>query len=141
MQPPQVPKDLPWSIQLRTRWSDEDKQSVLNNAVYLTLLEESRLQFAQSHDLLRTRNFPFLLAQCNLHFLSPGIGAAEVTVSVGVNHIGTTSFTQLYRVEGPDGTPWAEAEALLVCYDPATNRPVPLEAPMRAVLEAVAVEG
>ena len=62
MQPPQVPKDLPWSIQLRTRWSDEDKQSVLNNAVYLTLLEESRLQFAQSHDLLRTRSFPFLLA-------------------------------------------------------------------------------
>jgi len=25
----------------RTRWSDEDSQGVLNNAVYLTLLEEA----------------------------------------------------------------------------------------------------
>lgn len=139
MQPPLVPPILPWSISLRTRWSDEDKQSVLNNAVYLTLLEEGRLQFAQAHGLLETRSFPFLLAQCNLHFLSPGTGAAEVTVHMGVNHLGTTSFTQLYRIEGPDGTPWAEAEALLVCYDPATNRPVPLEDSMRTVLTQVLI--
>ena len=139
MQTPKVPTTLPWSIQLRTRWSDEDKQSVLNNAVYLTLLEEARLQFAQKHDLLETRNFPFLLAQCNLRFLSPGTGAAEVIVHMGVNHMGNTSFTQLYRVEGPDGKVWAEAEALLVCYDPATNRPVPLEESMRTVLMDVLI--
>lgn len=141
MQPPQVPSQLPWSIQLRTRWSDEDKQSVLNNAVYLTLLEEARLQFAQGHGLLETRTFPFLLAQCNLHFLSPGTGAAQVTVHMGVNHMGNTSFTQLYRIEGPDGIPWAEAEALLVCYDPVSNRPVPLETDMRQVLSQVLIKG
>ena len=32
-------------VKQRTRWCDEDNQNVLNNAVYMTLLEEARVAY------------------------------------------------------------------------------------------------
>ena len=77
MHAPQVPESarLRFRVRLRTRWSDEDNQNVLNNAVYLTLLEEARHAYFSKLDLLDGSHFPFLLAQCNLRFLSAGRGA------------------------------------------------------------------
>ena len=40
-----------------TRWSDEDKQGVLNNAVYLTLFEEARLGFSRMAESLEEGRF------------------------------------------------------------------------------------
>ncbi|MBI5364892.1 MAG: acyl-CoA thioesterase [Planctomycetes bacterium] len=118
-----------------TRWSDEDNQGVLNNAVYMTLFEEARLAYFR--DLLAVNQFPFLLAQTNVLFVAPGRGGAEVEIECATLELGTTSFTQAYRVRDiATGRVWAEAEARLVCYDPTTNakRPIPTE--LRAIVAA-----
>lgn len=120
MQDPDVPESLSTRVTLRTRWVDEDNQAVLNNAVYLTLFEEGRHAYFSQLGLLEDGRFPFLLAQTNVRYLRPGRGACDVTLELGTTHIGRTSFTQAYRLRGPDGEVWTEAEARLVCYDGAS---------------------
>ena len=128
---PTVPDAPQFVTSAHTRWSDEDNQAVLNNAVYLTLFEEARHAFARATGGLHENRFPFLLAQTNVRFLRPGRGGVDVTVELTTVHVGTSSFRQAYRVRGPEGEAWAEAEALLVCYDPATNRSRPMDPTFR----------
>jgi acyl-CoA thioester hydrolase len=134
MNPPQVPETLGTTVGLRTRWSDEDNQSVLNNAVYLTLFEEGRLAYFTELGLMDGRRFPFLLAQTNVRFVKAGHGGAEVSLEMGTLELGRSSFVQAYRLRGPDGEVWAEAEALLVCYDPQTGRSRPMAPEFRAAI-------
>jgi acyl-CoA thioesterase FadM len=120
MEAPRVPdsKDLPFRARLWTRWSDEDNQNVLNNAVFLTLFEETRLRYFSALGTLAENHFPFLLGQTNVRFVAPGRGGVEVIVEMGTTHIGTTSLTQCYRVrEAATGTIWCEAEVRLVGWD------------------------
>lgn len=139
MHAPQVPESarLRFRTRTRTRWSDEDNQGVLNNAVYLTLLEEARHAYFGKLDLLAGDHFPFLLAQCNVRFLAAGRGAADVEVELATVELGRSSFRQVYRVrEVPGGKVWVEAEAVLVCYDAATGRSQPMQPHFRGALAA-----
>lgn len=136
MNDPQVPETLSTHVSLRTRWCDEDNQAVLNNAIYMTLFEEGRRAYFDSLGLLEQNRFPFLLAQTNVRFLRPGAGGVEVELELGTTHLGTTSFTQAYRLRGPEGEVWAEAEARLVCYDPATNTSCAMGEGFRAAIAA-----
>jgi acyl-CoA thioester hydrolase len=136
MQPPIVPETPQFTVRARTRWSDEDNQAVLNNAVYLTLFEEARFAFAQATGGLDANRFPFLLAQTNVRFLRPGRGGAEDTVALTTVHVGRSSFRQAYRVRGPGGEVWAAAEAALVCYDPETGGSRAMDDEFRARLTA-----
>jgi acyl-CoA thioester hydrolase len=103
---------------LTTRWSDEDTQGVVNNAVYLTLFEEARYRLFRDLGLLDKNRFSFVLAQCNVLFVAPGRGGAEVIVEGATTDVGTTSFTQAYRlVDALSGKVVCEAEARLVAWD------------------------
>jgi acyl-CoA thioester hydrolase len=124
METPRVPPSeaMSFRVRLRTRWSDEDTHHVLNNAVYSTLLEEARFAYFSELDLLLDNRFPFVLAQTNIVFLAPGRGGREVEVELATTRLGTTSFTQAYRVrEARTWVVWCEGEARLVCVDPETG--------------------
>ena len=84
--------------------------------------------------LLEQNRFPFLLAQTNVRFLRPGRGGVAIELDLGTTRLGRSSFQQAYRVRGPGGTVWAEAEALLVCYDPTTGASRPMTDAFRAAL-------
>lgn len=121
MEAPAVPASerLRFRVRLRTRWSDEDNQGLLNNAVYLTLMEEGRLAYFTQLQLMEDWNrFQFVLLQCNARFLAPGYGGREVELELGTTHLGSSSFRQAYRVrEAASGTVWCEAEAVMVAWD------------------------
>lgn len=133
---PPFPATLRFRTTLRTRWSDEDNHGVLNNAVYLTLLEETRLAYFTGLGLMVGNRFPFTLARCDLSFRAPGIGGREVWVEASTIHLGGKSFTQAYRLgDGATDTLWCEARAVLVCTDPGgASCPIPPE--FRAAVEA-----
>jgi acyl-CoA thioesterase FadM len=143
VQAPLVPDVPTRTVSVRTRWSDEDNQGVLNNAVYLTLLEEARHAYFGDLGLLGDNRFPFLLAQTQLRFVAPGVGGVDATVEVTTTRLGTSSFEQAYRVRGPEGADhpggpvWCEAVALLVCYDPATGASRPMDDAFRAAVEGL----
>jgi acyl-CoA thioesterase FadM len=139
MELPRVPEPeaLTFRARLATRWSDEDVQGVVNNAVYLTLLEEARHRYFGGLGLVEDGAFPFLLAQCNARFLAPGRGGVEVDVDLATTHLGTTSLVQAYRVtETATGRVLLEAEALLVGWDGARRAKQPWSAAFRARLSA-----
>lgn len=108
-----------YTARCRTRWVDEDNQGVLNNAVYMTLLEEARYQYCEHLGLLAEANhFAFVLARCDIAFLAPGRGPASVEVQIATTRLGNRSLEQAYRVlDAEDGTVWAEAVATLVVWD------------------------
>ena len=136
MEHPKVPPSsaMRFRARLATRWSDEDNQRVLNNAVYLTLFEEARYRYFRG--LLDANAFPFLLAQTNVVFLAPGAGGEELDAECSTTHVGTTSFTQAYRLtEVASGRVLCEGEARLVCYDAKTRAKRPLDAALRAAIE------
>jgi acyl-CoA thioester hydrolase len=120
-----VPEDalLSTRVPLSTRWSDEDNQSVLNNAVYSTLLEEARLHYFRALGLmLPDGSFPFVLAQCHLRFASPGRGGAAIEARMATVHLGRSSFEQAYRLrDAATGRVLVEARALLVAWDGASR--------------------
>ena len=124
-----------FTARARTRWSDEDNQGVLNNAVYLTLLEEARHAYFGKLDLLEENHFPFLLAGTHLRFLRPGRGGVEVEIEVRTLRLGNASLEQAYRVRAPAaGEVWAEARATLVIYDPSSGASRPMPARFRAAV-------
>ncbi len=131
MEVPAVPPSerLRHRARVRTRWSDEDNNGVLNNAVYLTLMEEARHSYFDALGLLVGPRFPFVLAQVNTLFLRPGRGATSVDVEVGTLHLGTSSFVQAFRVLEPGaGSAWCEAVARMVAVDERGERcPLPAE--------------
>jgi len=137
MEAPEIPEFPQFVHETVTRWSDDDSQGVLNNAVYLTLFEEARYGFCRAVELLDDGAFPFLLAQTNIRFVAPGRGGQVVRVELSTTHVGTKSFRQAYRVRAENGDVWAEGEAALVCYDPETmgTREIPKD--LRDALEAL----
>jgi len=138
MEVPQVPptEELSFRVPLHTRWSDEDNQSVLNNAVQLTLLEEGRYAYFSSLDLVEENRFPFLLMQCNARFLRPGRGGETMELEMGTTRLGTSSFEQAYRLRDARGQVVMEAVALLVCYDTTSGESRPMEPTFRARIAA-----
>lgn len=144
MERPQPPTRLPHALHTRTRWSDADAHGELNNAVYLTLLEEARLAYFGELGLLAdgaSGRFPFVLGQCNIRFVARGRGGTGVLIETGTTHLGTSSIVQSYRVRAADtGEVWCEADALLVCVD-ADHRSCPMDAAFRAAVEAARAAG
>jgi len=135
MMPPQVPasEKLRFRVLLRTRWSDEDNQNMLNNAVYLTLMEEGRLAYFTRLGLMEEGGrFSFVMAQCNARFLGPGRGGMEMEMELGTTHLGNSSFLQAYRIrDGTGGAVLCEAEALGVAWDNARRGKKPMEPEFR----------
>jgi YbgC/YbaW family acyl-CoA thioester hydrolase len=139
MQVPKVPpsEQIRFRARLRTRWSDEDNQNVLNNAVHLTLLEEARHAYFGGLGLLEQNHFPFVLGQTNICYLAPGVGGAEVEVELKTMMLGRTSFLQAYRIhEVARELVLCEAESLFVGWDNAKAEKCELSEVFRSAVEA-----
>lgn len=138
MEAPAVPpsEDIRFRAQCQTRWSDEDNQGVLNNAVYLTLLEEARYQYCNHLGLITPdQHFRFVLGQTTVRYLAPGRGPCAVTVETKTIALGTRSLTQQYRVLASEsGEVWAEAEAVLVIWDQDQGGSAPMPEDFRQAI-------
>ncbi len=111
---------------------------MLNNAVYMTLLEEARYQYCEHLGLLAEDNhFAFVLARTDIVFLAPGRGPASVDVQIATTKLGNRSLEQVYRVLDADsGTVWAEALATLVVWDNDTRCSTEMPQRFRAIIAA-----
>jgi acyl-CoA thioester hydrolase len=100
----------------RVRWVDLDAAGVLNNAVYLTLVEQARLGYFGRLGLMRGDQFPFLLGDARVRFLRPGRAGELLTIGARVTRLGTKSFDMEYEVASA-GERLAVASATLVWVD------------------------
>jgi acyl-CoA thioester hydrolase len=118
---------------IEIRWRDIDALGHVNNAVYLTYFEEVRDELFQRtlDDEEAIRHF--VLARITIAFRR-GVTQADdfVIARSGVVRIGTSSVTTQETIVDQQGAICAEAESVVVAWDPAANHSRPLTETERA---------
>lgn len=121
------------SIQLRVRFGETDMAGHVNNATYLSYLEEARIRFLE--DALGVDTLPFILASAKLDFLRQVFFRDELTVTTAVARVGQSSLQLVHRIWREPGHELAlESETTIVHFNYATQRPEPLPASWREIL-------
>lgn len=109
---------FPFVHREHVRFNDCDAMGHVNNAVYSTYLEESRV--AMLGDLE-----PFILARVEIDFRAELRSGDEVEIRSRCSHVGTKSFRLDHEIWSGDRLA-AEAKSVLVGYDYTAGRSVPL---------------
>ncbi len=115
------------------RWADVDSAGVVNNAVFLSLMEQARYLYFQHLGLVTDHAVPFVLAEATVKFQRPGRLGMNLEVAVRTGKLGTTSFQMDYEVRAGAET-LVTAHASLVFVD-AQMRPCPVPADWRTAIE------
>lgn len=95
------------------RWVDIDSAGVVNNAAYLSMMEQARYGYFSHLGLMAGHEVPFVLAEATVRWLRPGRLGMRVTVAAATTRLGNSSFGMRYQVRAGDAV-LCEAEAALV---------------------------
>ena len=123
-----------FEFRIRPRWPDFDALGHLNHAVYHVYLDEAR------DDALRRTvgdftAWPNVLVHASIDYRHEiALGVREVVLRTEITAVGESSVRFAQTVLGPDGDIAAEAEAVLVAWDPETRRSRTISADERRAL-------
>ncbi len=102
------------------RWDDLDAMGHVNNATYLTYIQETRF--------LWLSNVEMVVARAEVDFLEPiYVGGRFVDVTLWVESIGNSSFVLAYEVMGDNGVVHARVKTVQVTISPETKKSRPLK--------------
>ena len=117
----------------------------VNNAVYLTYLEQARL--AQWRSLWGYGEPPaddasaalpgVILARAEVDYRLPAQYGDVLEVRIGLAAVGRTSFTYEYEIVDAAGRLVAAARSVQVMYDYAAGRPVPIPDKIRRIFDTL----
>jgi acyl-CoA thioester hydrolase len=102
------------------RFRDVDAMGHVNNAVYLTYIEDARIAFLRP---LGADVPEMILARAEVDFRAPLSEGDELQIGVRPARVGTKSFELEYELRVGDKLA-AEAKTVIVSYDYAAGRPV-----------------
>jgi acyl-CoA thioester hydrolase len=120
--------------QIEVRWRDLDPANHVNNAVFLTYLEEVRDEWLDCTVGSGTL-FDYLLARVEIDFRREIRPEDDVVVArCELKSIGNSSITTNEQIATVDGTLVAEASAVVVARDSATGQTRSLSPEERASL-------
>jgi acyl-CoA thioester hydrolase len=128
-----------WEKRIEIRWRDLDSSRHVNNAVYLTYLEEVRTGWLE-HVLGSPETVSeFVLARVAIDYRRELTLADEAVVArCSLQRIGTSSVGTLEEIRTIAGDLAAEAEAVVVAWDQAAGCSRPLTDAERAALQRAA---
>lgn len=131
-------QQLMFRTPVEVRWGDMDAYRHVNNARYMTYLEQARLAWLDTLDKswLGPHCAP-VLAAALVNFRKPITWPAAVEVILDCRKVGTSSVTVGHRIvdlKQPD-TLYCDGHTVLVWMDPASGKPVPLPDVIRNAVE------
>ena len=116
------------------RYRDADAFGHVNNAVYLTYLEEARNAYLRALGLVRRlEDITMILGRCEIDYRAPLEVGEQVEVGVRPARMGNKSFELAYELRAA-GRVVAEARTVLVGFDYDRNETAPIPERWRAVL-------
>src|SRR3954462_8647473 len=122
----------------RVRFRDLDPMGHVNNAVFLTYLEQARVAFfSEMGAATGLEEMNMIVARVEIDYKAPVRLGQEVEISVRASRFGTKSFDLDYELR-VEGELVAEAKSVQVAYDYARREAVPLPTDWREKLTAVA---
>ena len=138
---PTDPEGWPHRWTERLRYGDTDRQGHVNNAVYATLFESSRVAFLFDPEApVAPAGAQFVLARIAIDFRREMLWPGTVEIAAAVTRIGRSSVA-LRQALWREGVLSAEAESVVVLMDDATRAAVPLPEETRAALAPFALRG
>jgi acyl-CoA thioester hydrolase len=125
---------------LEVRFRDCDPLGHVNNAVYLTYLEQARFFHWRALWGFGLEGLPadepgVILARAEIDYKRPARYGDVLEIRIDLERIGRTSFTYAYEILDGAGHLVASARTVQVMYDYAAGRPVPVPDSVRAKLE------
>ena len=125
---------------IEVRYGDLDPQGHVNNAKFLTYLEQGRVFYLKQLKLWEGGSFMdmgIILADVQLTFRKAIQFGDPIRVGVCVSHIGNKSMTSEYRIEDVrDESEYATGTSVLVAYDYHLKHTVPIpEAWRKAIMQ------
>ena len=116
---------------IEVRYGDLDPQAHVNNASFLTYMEQARIAYIQALGLWDGRTFMdigIILAEAQVVYKAPIYYGQKVRAGVRVSKLGTKSLTMEYVLEDDvSGLYLATGKTVLVTYDyhQACSIPIP----------------
>ncbi|MBO9311645.1 MAG: acyl-CoA thioesterase [Chloroflexus sp.] len=130
---PAVLAEYPFHYRIEVRFRDLDALGHVNNAVYATYFESARIAYYQRLVGGSLDRLGIILAELTISYKAPAHFGDELLVGVRVGKIGGKSFTMDYAIARVgDGALIATGQSVLVAYDYAAGRSVPVSDEFRA---------
>ena len=113
----------------QVRWGDLDAFMHVNNAAYLTYIQEARVDFtvySRQRANLQPVLIEMVVAHADIDYINPIYDAGiEIDIAIWVSKIGTSDFVLQYELS-KDGEIYAKAKTVqvTVSMDTKTSRPV-----------------
>ena len=129
---------MPHEKRIDIRWRDQDAYQHVNQAVYMTYLEEILDDWIRHVlGLPEGEAWNYFAAHASIDWRSElQLADEQVVGSASLVRVGTKSVTARVEMRAPDGRLAAEAEVVIVARDPETRGSKPLSAEERAQFEA-----
>jgi len=127
-----------FSHRIEVRFRDCDPLGHVNNAVYLTYLEQARLFYWRSlwnFGELRDSTPGVILARAEIDYRMPARYGQHLEVRIDLAAVGRTSFTYDYEILDEEGRTVASARTVQVMYDYSTAKPVPIPPEIRTKMQ------
>ncbi len=131
--------DWPFSFSDDVRFADLDAMGHLNNVTFLVFFENARVAYVTdamaSHDPGRLGDAGFVVAETKIAYRSPGRYGERIETLLRPGMIGRSSFSCEFEMRVGERL-LAEGYAVLVAYDTAAAKPMPVPAALRERLLA-----
>ncbi len=132
--------DYKFSIPIDIRYGDLDPQWHVNNARYLTFLEQARLSYLKELNLFSGNDFlafPLIVADVHIRYLAPIMVDQPVRVWMRTEKIGNKSLVFDYEIRDDETQQvFASAETIMVTYDYQSQKTIPVPQTWRQIIEA-----
>ncbi|MBD0329443.1 MAG: acyl-CoA thioesterase [Thermoleophilia bacterium] len=131
---------FPFVHRERVRFRDLDAMGHVNNAVFLTYLEQARFRFLEHLGLAQLEQEPpLILARVEIDFRSQATFGDELAVGVRSGRVGTKSFELEFELRVADRLV-AEARSVQVAYDYSAGETRELDERWRELLAATQIQ-
>lgn len=123
---------------IEVRYGDLDPQGHVNNAKFLTYMEQARIAYIKHLGLWKGESFldiGIILADIQITYKMPIQFGQPVKVWVRVSRLGNKSFTMDYKIDGNDsGVEYATGTSILVAYSYQDSQTLPISEDWRQVI-------
>ena len=117
------------TAKIEIRFSDIDKFGHVNNAVYLTYMEQSRISYfneviGKNNEWEKTG---IILAKAEIDFLKPVLFEDKIEIEITVSRLGNKSFDMTYKIikkQNDLSILMATGKTVLVCYSYKSNETI-----------------
>ena len=122
-------------VSISVRWRDMDAMGHVNNAKYVSYLEEARVRWMLGVEgvSLSDRIAP-VVAATNINYRLPIVWPNDIVVELFVERLGNSSVTIGHRIidQQDEGKLYSEGNVVVVWMDTQTGKSAPLPEAVRA---------